>query len=151
MDEFAVAPGPPNMFKLVQGESKAIAPGKRMLSSMSPTIVVGKDGKVELVAGAAGGTAIITATFQVISNVIDHGLDPVAAVAAAALPHAAPPRRGRVQKDGLPAALAEPLRAMGYAFGERDHLADAPAIGPVPGGWRGAPEPRRAGSAAAGY
>jgi gamma-glutamyltranspeptidase/glutathione hydrolase len=151
MDDFAVAPGVANLFGLVQGEANAIAPGKRMLSSMSPTIVVGQDGKVEVVAGAAGGATIITATFQVVSNVIDHGLDPVAAVSAPRFHMQHLPDVVAFEKDGLPATLAAPLRAMGYTFAERDHLADAPAIGRVPGGWRPAPEPRRPGSTGAGY
>src|SRR6185436_8025955 len=82
MDDFAAKPGTANGFGLVQGEPNAIAPGKRMLSSMTPTIVVGPDGNVLLVAGGAGGPTIITAVFGILASVIDHGLDPVAAVSA---------------------------------------------------------------------
>ena len=70
MDDFAAKPGDPNMFGLVQGERNSIAPGKRPLSSMTPTIIL-KDGKPFLVLGAPGGPMIITAVFQVILNVID--------------------------------------------------------------------------------
>ena len=68
MDDFTAEPGAPNGFGLVQGEANAIVPGKRMLSSMAPTIVVGRDGVPLLVAGAGGGSRIISAVFQVTSN-----------------------------------------------------------------------------------
>src|SRR5215468_4927816 len=74
MDDFAAKPGAPNMFGLVQGERNAIAPGKRPLSSMTPTILL-KDGKPFLVLGAPGGSTIITAVLQVIVNVIDFGMN----------------------------------------------------------------------------
>jgi gamma-glutamyltranspeptidase/glutathione hydrolase len=79
MDDFAAKPGEPNMFGLVQGESNAIAPGKRPLSSMTPTIIL-KDGKPFLVLGAPGGPMIITAVLQVILNVIDFGMNPQDAI-----------------------------------------------------------------------
>ncbi|MEP7087942.1 MAG: gamma-glutamyltransferase, partial [Gemmatimonadota bacterium] len=68
MDDFATEPGKPNMFGLVQGEANAIAPGKRMLSSMSPTIVMGTDNTPLLVTGAQGGPTIISTTFEMLSN-----------------------------------------------------------------------------------
>jgi gamma-glutamyltranspeptidase/glutathione hydrolase len=74
MDDFASKPGAPNMFGLVQGEPNAIAPGKRPLSSMTPTIVL-KDGKLFLVLGAPGGPTIISAVLQVIVNMIDFGMN----------------------------------------------------------------------------
>src|SRR5262249_29034089 len=73
MDDFAAVPGTANGYGLVQGEANAIAPGKRMLSSMTPTIVTGPDGKVLLVVGGAGGPTIITAVFEELSNVVDFG------------------------------------------------------------------------------
>src|SRR5947207_15901329 len=72
MDDFAAKPGAPNMFGLVQGEQNAIAPGKRMLSAMTPTIVLNPRGQVLLVVGGAGGPTIITGVSQVILNVIDY-------------------------------------------------------------------------------
>src|SRR5260221_10436154 len=74
MDDFSAKPGTPNMFGLVQGEANAIAPGKRPLSSMSPTIVV-KDGKLFMTAGAPGGSRIPTAVLQGILNVIGFGVN----------------------------------------------------------------------------
>src|SRR5204863_2453614 len=71
MDDFAAQPGKPNMFGLVQGEANAIQPGKRMLSAMSPTIVLDRDGSLLLAVGSRGGPRIITSTSQVILNVLD--------------------------------------------------------------------------------
>src|SRR6202158_2019491 len=72
MDDFTAQPGTPNMFGLIQGEANSIAPGKRMLSAMSPTIVLDPRGKLLLVTGARGGPRIISATSQIILKVIDH-------------------------------------------------------------------------------
>jgi gamma-glutamyltranspeptidase/glutathione hydrolase len=150
MDDFASVPGTANGFGLVQGEPNAIAPGKRMLSSMSPIIVLGKDGGVDLVAGGAGGPTIITAVFEILSNVVDHGLDPVAAVSAPRFHMQHLPDVVGYEKGGLPSPLEQSLTGMGYSFKERGHIADAPSIGRVGKGWVGAPEPRRTGSFAAG-
>jgi gamma-glutamyltranspeptidase / glutathione hydrolase len=86
MDDFASKPGTPNMFGLVQGEANAIQPGKRPLSSMTPTIVV-KDGKLFMTAGAPGGSRISTAVLQVILNVIDFGMNVQDAVDAPRVHH----------------------------------------------------------------
>ncbi len=72
MDDFAAQPGAPNMFGLVQGEANAIQPGKRMLSAMSPTVVLDRDGSLLLVVGSRGGPRIITSTSEVILNVLDY-------------------------------------------------------------------------------
>ncbi len=149
MDDFAAVPGTANGFGLVQGEANAIAPGKRMLSSMAPTIVTGPDGKVLLVAGGAGGPTIITAVFQELSNMIDFGLDVGAAVSKPRFHMQHLPDEVIFEKDGLPDATAKRLEAMGYKLKERGHLADAPAIGRSGSEWMGAAEPRRIGSLAA--
>jgi gamma-glutamyltranspeptidase/glutathione hydrolase len=81
MDDFSIKPGTPNLFGLVQGEANAIAPGKRPLSSMAPTIVL-KDGRVEMVLGSPGGPRIITAIVETILNMIDYGMDAQQAVDA---------------------------------------------------------------------
>jgi len=150
MDDFAAVPGTANGFGLVQGEANAIAPGKRMLSSMAPTIVTGPDGKVALVLGAAGGPTIITAVFQELSAVVDFGLDAGHAVSAPRFHMQHLPDEVAYEKDGLADATAAKLRAMGYVLKERGHLADAPAIGRDPSGaWLGIAEPRRSGGLAA--
>jgi len=150
MDDFASIPGSANGFGLVQGEPNAIAPGKRMLSSMAPTIVTGKDGKVILLAGAAGGPMIITTVFEILSSVIDHGLDPVFALNAPRFHMQHLPDVVAHEKDGLTPDLEKALGGMGYSFKERGHIADAMVIGRAQGGWIGAAEPRRKGSLAAG-
>jgi gamma-glutamyltranspeptidase/glutathione hydrolase len=80
MDDFATKPGVPNAFGLVQGEENAIAPGKRPLSSMTPTVALDAQGRPEAVAGASGGPFIITATYQALRAVLDGRLAPNTAV-----------------------------------------------------------------------
>ena len=152
MDDFASVPGTANGFGLVQGEPNAVAPGKRMLSSMAPTIVLGPDGRVRLVLGAAGGPTIITAVWNTMSNVVDFGLDLTTAVDAPRFHQQHLPDVVLFEKDGLPEATRTALEAMGYTFKEKGHIADAPAIGRGAGGtgWVGAAEPRRLGGLAAG-
>lgn len=92
MDDFSAKPGVPNMFGVTGGEANSIAPGKRMLSSMSPTFVF-RDGKLWLALGSPGGPTIITSVAQVILNRIDHGMTLEAAVAAPRFHHQWPPRK----------------------------------------------------------
>jgi gamma-glutamyltranspeptidase/glutathione hydrolase len=148
MDDFASVPGTANGYGLVQGEANAIAPNKRMLSSMAPTIVTGPDGKVVLVAGAAGGPTIITTVFQQLSNVVDFELDVGSAVAAPRFHMQHLPDVVSYEKDGLVEATGKRLEAMGYTLKERGHIATAPAIGRLGAEWIGAPEPRRIGTGA---
>jgi gamma-glutamyltranspeptidase/glutathione hydrolase len=126
-----------------------------MLSSMAPTIVGAPDGKVLLVAGAAGGPTIITAVFQQLSAMVDFKHDVGAAVSAPRFHMQHLPDEVSYETSGLPPATARALEAMGYKLKERGHLADAPAIGrdlssAQAGGqvWLGAPEVRRLGSTA---
>lgn len=149
MDDFASVPGTANGFGLVQGEANAIAAGKRMLSSMAPTIVTGPDGKVLLALGGAGGPTIITSVFLELSNVVDFHLDIGAAVAAPRFHMQHLPDEVVFEKDGLAEATQKRLEEMGYKLKERGHLADSPAIGRVGAEWIGAPEPRRIGGLAA--
>ncbi len=111
MDDFSGKPGTPNTFGLVQGKANAIAPGKRMLSSMSPTIVLDDKGAVFAVAGSGGGPRIITAVWQTLSNVIDFHFDGDVAVAAPRISPPAPPRQrpGRGQTRSI-GATADRLR-----------------------------------------
>lgn len=87
MDDFSAKPGVPNMYGLVGSEANAIEPEKRMLSSMSPTIVEDADGELFMVIGTPGGSTIITTVFQVILNVVDHGMNIQEAVAAPRVHH----------------------------------------------------------------
>jgi gamma-glutamyltranspeptidase / glutathione hydrolase len=112
MDDFAVKPGVPNMFGLVQGESNAIAPGKRPLSSMTPTIVL-KDGKPFMVLGAPGGPVIITAVLQVILSVIDFGMNVQEAIDFPRIHDQWKPDRLDTESTVSPDTVAQ-LQRMGY-------------------------------------
>jgi gamma-glutamyltranspeptidase/glutathione hydrolase len=149
MDDFAAVPGTANGFGLVQGEANAIAPKKRMLSSMSPTIVTDADGKVSLVLGAAGGPTIISSVLEELVGVVDFKQSIGAAASAPRFHMQHQPDEVAFEKAGLAAPTAEALRAMGYTLKERGHLADAPAIGREGGEWVGVAEPRRKGGLAA--
>jgi gamma-glutamyltranspeptidase/glutathione hydrolase len=152
MDDFAAKPGEKNTFGLVQGESNSIAPGKRMLSSMAPTIVTGPDGKVVLVTGASGGPTIITATWQVISNVVDYRMGIAEAVSAPRVHHQHLPDVAIFEADGVNAETQAALKAMGHTLraARGGSIGDAPSILRVADGWSGAREPRRGGGLAAG-
>jgi gamma-glutamyltranspeptidase / glutathione hydrolase len=117
LDDFAAKPGVPNAFGLVGGDANAPAPGKRPLSSMSPTIVL-KDDKVFLVTGAAGGSRIITTVLQTIVNVIDHGLDIDKAVNSPRVHHQWLPDEVNVEA-GAPEAFRKSLEAKRHLLSER--------------------------------
>ena len=148
MDDFATRPGQPNLFGLVQGEVNAIAPGKRMLSAMSPTIVLDTAGQVLLVVGGRGGPRIISSTLQVIVNVIDHGMTLTDALAAPRIHHQAWPDTLRYEQNGLTAPVVDSLRAMGHAVAAGRANGVVKAIMRAPGGgWHGAYDPRTTGGA----
>jgi gamma-glutamyltranspeptidase/glutathione hydrolase len=142
MDDFASQPGTPNQFGLVQGEVNAIQPGKRMLSAMSPTIVLDPRGKVLLVVGAAGGPTIITATTEVILNVLDHHMSLADAMYAPRVHHQAWPDQLEYEIGGLAQPVIDSLTAMGHHLRGIRSLATANAVMAVPGGWVGVSEPR---------
>src|ERR1035441_2873414 len=104
-----------SLFGLVQGEANAIRPGKRMLSAMDPTIVLDPQGKLLMVTGAAGGPTIITATMEVILDVIEHHMTLADAMPARRLHHQSLPDTLRYETNGLSAATVDSLRAMGHA------------------------------------
>src|SRR6185295_6999379 len=112
MDDFSAKPGTPNMFGLVQGEANAIAPGKRPLSSMTPTIVL-KNGKLFMTAGAPGGSRISTAVAQVILNVIDFGMNAQDAVDAPRVHHQWQPDKLSLERGVSPDTVAL-LQGRGY-------------------------------------
>jgi gamma-glutamyltranspeptidase/glutathione hydrolase len=113
MDDFTAKPGAPNYYGLVQGNANAIAPGKRPLSSMTPTIIL-KDDKPVLIAGAPGGARIITTVLEVIVNVIDHGLTLQEAVDAPRFHHQWLPDTLASEPLALSADTAAALARMGY-------------------------------------
>ena len=150
MDDLAAAPGKPNAFGLVEGEQNAVQPGKRPLSSMTPTIVTDGAGRVVLVVGAAGGPTIISGTTQVILNVIDHRMSIGDAMRAPRLHHQAIPDSLTYEANGLSARALDSLRAMGHALRPQARLVTMNAVMRVDGGWEGVSEPRGPG-AAVGY
>lgn len=113
MDDFSAKPNAPNAFGLIGREANAIAPGKRMLSSMTPTIVL-KDGKPFLVTGSPGGSTIITTVLQVITNVIDHGMDLATAVARPRFHHQWLPNRVAYEPGAFADGAIEALRGKGH-------------------------------------
>ncbi len=116
MDDFAAKPGAPNDYGLIQGEQNAIAPNKRMLSAMTPAIVLNPAGRLELVVGAPGGPRIISAVTQVISNIIDHHMSLTEAVRAPRIHHQALPDSIRWENNGISADARRELEAMGHHF-----------------------------------
>lgn len=143
MDDFSAKPDTPNMFGLVGGAANAIAPGKRMLSSMTPTIVV-KDGKPLLVVGSPGGSRIITTVLQVVMNVIDHRMDVQEAVDAPRFHHQWLPDEIRLERQGFPIDVRRALEARGHTLVERADMGDVHAIwiDPKTGVRYGASDPR---------
>jgi gamma-glutamyltranspeptidase / glutathione hydrolase len=118
MDDFTIKPGVPNLFGLVQGTANAIAPGKRPLSSMSPTVVL-KDGRAAMVVGSPGGSRIITITLQVLLNVIDYGMEPQEAVNATRIHHQWLPDVVFAEPYALSADTLQVLRSRGYTIVEQ--------------------------------
>jgi len=127
MDDFSVKPGAPNMYGLIGGEANAIAPNKRMLSSMTPTIVE-KDRQLFMVVGTPGGSTIITSVFQTIINVIDFDMDMQSAVAAKKFHHQWLPDEVYVEKDAIDSTSVEKLKAKGYKIIERGNIGRVDAI-----------------------
>lgn len=118
MDDFTTALGEHNLFGLVQGATNAIAPGKRPLSSMAPTLVT-RDGKTYMVLGSPGGSRIITITLQIALNIIDHGMAPQEAVDAARIHHQWLPDVLAYEKYGLSPDTLKILHGMGYKMVEQ--------------------------------
>ncbi len=147
MDDFAAQPGKPNQFGLVQGDANAIQPGKRMLSAMSPTIVLDRNGKLLMVVGAAGGPTIITAVTEVILNVLDQHMSLADAMYAPRMHEQAWPDVLTYEQNGLSKATMDSLTAMGYVLKPTRGLANVNAILRGPKGWEGVVEPRSTGGA----
>jgi gamma-glutamyltranspeptidase/glutathione hydrolase len=151
MDDFALAPGVPNLYGLVGGDANVPAGGKRPLSSMTPTIVEapGSGPRPFLILGSPGGSTIPTAVLQVLINVIDHGMPLQAAVDAPRFHHQWLPDRIDHEPRAFPADVREALVKRGHELHVRESIANVSAIGlGDDGAWLGAPDPRRQGHAA---
>lgn len=152
MDDFTSQPGTPNQFRLVQGEANAIAPRKRALSAMTPTIVLDPAGNLFMVLGARGGPRIITSTAQVILNTIDHHMSLPDAMSAPRIHHQALPDVITYDLGGLDSTTVGRLKAMGYeTLGQGYIGGSVVAIRRVKGGWQGMDDPRGFGGGAVGY
>jgi gamma-glutamyltranspeptidase/glutathione hydrolase len=144
MDDFAAKPGEPNQYGLVQGEGNAVAPGKRMLSAMTPTIVLDPTGRVRLVTGSPGGPTIISTVTQMVSDLVDWELDLGEATSAPRLHHQHLPDVLRYERDGLPETTVSALRALGHTVQGRGYQGDAQSILVLPdGSLQAAADPRR--------
>ena len=148
MDDFATSPGEPNMYGLVQGEANAIAPGKRMLSAMTPSIVLNPEKQLYLVVGTPGGPRIITMVYHVISNVIDHRMSLADAVMAPRMHHQGLPDTLMVETNGFPPQTLDSLRGRGHAVLEDGKWGDVEGIIRTTQGWEGVSDPRRGGGGA---
>ncbi len=142
MDDFTAQPGEPNMFGLIQGEANAIEPGKRMLSSMSPTIIT-QDGDVRMVVGAAGGPRIISATLQNFLNIAVFGMRPQQAISAPRFHHQWMPDRLYFEEFGLSPDTQQKLEDLGHELAPRGNIGRAHTIYVDGNGLKyGSPDPR---------
>jgi gamma-glutamyltranspeptidase/glutathione hydrolase len=149
LDDFAAKPLAPNAYGLVGGDANAPGPGKRPLSSMTPTIVL-KNGRPVLVTGSPGGSRIITTVLQIVVNVIDLKMPIAEAVAALRIHHQWSPDEVAVER-GLPADLIRALEALGHKVREGPPRTSANSILVTPQGFAGAADPRTRGALAAGF
>lgn len=149
MDDFSAKAGVPNAYGLIGGEANAILPGKRPLSSMTPTILF-RDGAPALVTGSPGGSRIITTVLQIVLNVVDHGMNVAEATAAPRVHHQWLPDELRIE-EGLSPDTLRILRELGHAPVVKDAMGATMSILRVEGGWTGAADPRVRGALALGY
>ena len=113
MDDFSSKPNTPNSYGLIGRDANDIQPGKRMLSSMAPTIVT-RDGKPVLLTGSPGGSTIINTVLQVVINALDHGMNAEAAVSSARIHHQWMPDNVVYETGAMSDSTAEALRTMGH-------------------------------------
>ncbi|WP_232101331.1 gamma-glutamyltransferase [Gimesia panareensis] len=146
MDDFAAISGKPNAFGLIQSKANEVEPGKKPLSSMSPTIAV-KDGKAVFSAGASGGPRIISSTLQVLLNMIVFGMTPTQAVNSPRIHHQWVPEDLLMEPELFKQA-GEKLKQYGHAPKKSSSLAASQAVSRQPDGLRGHSDPRKHGSAA---
>ena len=150
MDDFSAKPGVANAYGLIGGEANKIEPNKRMLSSMSPTIVK-RDGRNFLVTGSPGGSRIITTTLQVLINVIDHHLNIQAAVSAPRVHHQWLPDEIRIE-EGISPDTVRLLEQMGHTVSRKSAMGASQSIMVGKDGiMYGGADPRRSTSSAEGY
>lgn len=133
MDDFSVKPGSPNMYGLLGGKANAVAPGKRMLSAMTPTIVE-EDGQLKMVVGTPGGSTIITSVFQTILNVLEFGMTAQESVSAARFHHQWKPEYIDVEEKAIDSKTRESLQQDGYTINKRGPIGRVENIVILPNG-----------------
>ena len=149
MDDFSAKPGVPNAYGLIGGAANAVAPRKRPLSSMTPTIVF-KNGKAVLATGSPGGPRIITTTLQIIMNVVDHGMNLAEATFAPRVHHQWLPDELRIEA-GLSPDTTRLLVEKGHRVVEKDAMGSTQSVMATEMGFFGASDPRRAGALTLGF
>ncbi len=149
MDDFSAKPGVPNAYGLLGGDANSVAPAKRPLSSMTPTILF-KDGKPLLATGSPGGSRIITTTLQIILNVVDHGMNIAAATAAPRVHHQWLPDELRVEAGLSPDTIAL-LESKGHKVVVKNVMGSTQSILRADEGFYGASDPRRQGALTLGF
>ncbi len=150
MDDFSVKPGFANMYGLVGGEANSIKPGKKMLSSMTP-VIVEKDGKLFMVAGSPGGSTIPTTVIQIITNVIDFGMNISEAVDAGRFHHQWIPDYISYEKGSIDTITLKKLKDIGYSFKERQSIGRVNSILITPEGLKKSGADKRGLNTACGY
>lgn len=145
MDDFSAQPGVPNVYGLIGAEANAIAPRKRPLSSMTPTIVT-RGGKAVLALGGSGGPLVISATTEVLLNIVDFGMDAATAVAAPRIHHQWTPAVLSVE-PGITEATRQALAGYGYVVKEMTNMGAVQAVRRTAGVFEGASDPRKGGEA----
>ncbi|MGC3872446.1 gamma-glutamyltransferase [Halomonas sp. GXIMD04776] len=148
MDDFSAKPGVPNAYGLIGGEANKVEPNKRMLSSMTPTIVK-KDGKNFLVTGSPGGSRIITTTLQVLMNVVDHDMNIQTAVSVPRIHHQWLPDEIRIEQ-GISPDTIELLESLGHTVSRQEAMGAAQSLMIEDGVFTGGADPRRSTSSAMG-
>ena len=153
MDDFAAKPGTPNLYGLIQGERNAVAPRKRPLSAMTPTFVLRKDGSLWFTVGSPGGPTIINTVLDVITNVIDYGMNIQQAIDAPRIHHQWLPDELVFEPYGLSGDTQNALTARGHKLAKPRYLGDAEGImiEEKTGVRLGATDPRRSDGLAVGY
>jgi gamma-glutamyltranspeptidase / glutathione hydrolase len=150
MDDFSLKPGTPNMYGLTGGEANSISPGKRMLSSMTP-VIAEKDGRLFMVAGSPGGSTIPTSVLQVITNVIDFGMNIRQAVDTGRFHHQWLPDYISYENNSLDSSTISGLECMGYKLSKRPAIGRVNAILILPDGRKEGGADRRGENSACGY
>jgi gamma-glutamyltranspeptidase/glutathione hydrolase len=153
MDDFAAKPGTPNLYGLIQGERNAVAPRKRPLSAMTPTFVLRKDGSLWFTVGSPGGPTIINTVLDVITNVVDYGMNIQQAIDAPRIHHQWLPDELVFEPYGLSGDTQNALAARGHKLAKPRYLGDAEGImiEEKTGMRLGATDPRRSDGLAVGY